>query len=85
MQSQFVKLTDSRWSKIAKFLPIAYKRKYDLRAIMSAIEIAQKPAGTKGFIPTAKRWLVESTFGIFNFSRRLSKDYEKPQKVLKRY
>lgn len=41
------------------------------------VEIAQKPEGTKGFIPTAKRWLVERAFGIFNFFRRLSKDYEK--------
>jgi putative transposase len=42
-----------------------------------AVEIAQKPEGTKGFVPTAKRWLVERAFGIFNFFRRLSKDYEK--------
>jgi putative transposase len=41
------------------------------------VEIAQKPEGSKGFIPTAKRWLVERAFGIFNFFRRLSKDYEK--------
>jgi len=30
----------------------------------------------KGFVVLPKRWLVEGTFGWFNWCRRLSKDYE---------
>lgn len=41
------------------------------------VEIAAKPESAKGFIPIAKRWVVERTFGWFNFFRRLSKDYER--------
>jgi transposase len=41
------------------------------------VEIAQKPEGSKGFIPTAKRWVVERAYGIMNFQRRLTKDYER--------
>ena len=41
------------------------------------VEIAQKPESSFGFVPTKTRWLVERAFGIFNFFRRLSKDYEK--------
>lgn len=40
------------------------------------VEVAAKPESTKGFIPIAKRWVVERTFAWFNFYRRLSKDYE---------
>ena len=29
-----------------------------------------------GFVPLPQRWVVERTFGWFNWSRRLSKDYE---------
>lgn len=30
----------------------------------------------KSFVVLPKRWLVEKTFGWFNWCRRLSKDYE---------
>ena len=40
------------------------------------VEITSKPPSKKGFIPVAKRWVSERTFGWFNFFRRLSKDYE---------
>lgn len=40
------------------------------------VEVAAKPESTKGFIPIAKRWVVERTFAWFNFYRRLAKDYE---------
>ena len=29
-----------------------------------------------GFVPLPQRWVVERTFGWFNWSRHLSKDYE---------
>jgi putative transposase len=41
------------------------------------VEIAARPESAKGFVPIAKRWVVERTFGWFNFFRRLSKDYER--------
>ena len=51
------------------------------RKVVSAsnieVEIAAKPESEKGFVPIAKRWVVERTFGWFNFFRRLSKDYER--------
>ena len=41
------------------------------------IEVPTKPPGCKGFIPEAKRWVIERTFGTFNFFRRLVIDYER--------
>jgi len=40
------------------------------------LEIVSKVAGTTGFNVIPKRWIVERTFGWFNFNRRLAKDYE---------
>ena len=39
------------------------------------VEIARRITD-KGFEVIPKRWIVERTFGWFNWSRRLSKDYE---------
>ena len=41
-----------------------------------ALEIVQRPEGTKGFVLLPRRWVVERTFGWFNLYRALSKDYE---------
>lgn len=41
------------------------------------VEIASRPPSEKGFVPVKTRWVVERTFGWFNFFRRLAKDYEK--------
>lgn len=41
------------------------------------LEISSRPPSQKGFIPIKWRWIVEQTFGRFNFFRRLDKDYEK--------
>lgn len=43
--------------------------------------VVQKLAGQVGFVVQPKRWIVERTFGWFNRSRRLSKDYERPPVV----
>jgi putative transposase len=40
------------------------------------LEVVVKVAGLSGFNVLPKRWVVERTFGWFNFQRRLSKDYE---------
>ena len=40
------------------------------------LEIVHKVAGVSGFNVLPKRWIVERTFGWFNFNRRLAKDYE---------
>ena len=40
------------------------------------VEVTSRPPTEKGFVPVAKRWVSERTFGWFNFFRRLSKDYE---------
>jgi len=40
------------------------------------LEIVAKVAGTGGFNVIPQRWVVERTFGWFNFNRRLAKDYE---------
>ena len=40
------------------------------------LEIVAKVAGTGRFNVIPKRWIVERTFGWFNFNRRLAKDYE---------
>jgi putative transposase len=40
------------------------------------IEVVAKVVGLSGFNVLPKRWIVERTFGWFNFQRRLAKDYE---------
>lgn len=40
------------------------------------VEVPSRPPDAKGFVPEAKRWVVERTFGTFNFFRRLVIDYE---------
>jgi len=40
------------------------------------LEIVSKVTGTDGFNVIPQRWVVERTFGWFNFNRRLDKDYE---------
>jgi transposase len=37
--------------------------------------VERNPAG-RGFVPQPKRWVVEQTFGILSFHRRLVRDYE---------
>lgn len=39
-------------------------------------EKGSKPESVKGFVPIAKRWVVERTIAWTNFFRRLVKDYE---------
>lgn len=38
---------------------------------------ASKPPTSKGFVPVKWRWVNERTFGLLNFFRRHSKDYER--------
>lgn len=40
-------------------------------------ECASRPESVKGFIPIAKRWVVERTIAWTNFFRRIVKDYER--------
>lgn len=39
-------------------------------------EKASRPESAQGFVPVAKRWVVECTIAWTNFFRRLIKDYE---------
>lgn len=45
------------------------------------LEIVSKVAGISKFSIIPKRWIVERTFGWFNFNRRLAKDYEAKNEV----
>lgn len=40
------------------------------------VEVVVRPQTAQGFEVLPKRWVVERTFGWFNWYRRLSKDYE---------
>ncbi len=40
------------------------------------VQVVERNPADKGFIPQAKRWVVEQTFGILSFHRRLVRDYE---------
>ena len=40
------------------------------------LEKASRPESAQGFVPVAKRWVVERTIAWTNFFRRLVKDYE---------
>lgn len=39
------------------------------------VEVIARPDNVKGFVIIPRRWVVERTFGWFNWYRRLSKDY----------
>lgn len=39
-------------------------------------EKASRPESTRGFVPVAKRWVVERSIAWANFFRRIVKDYE---------
>lgn len=41
------------------------------------LEVVSRPAGAKGFVLLAKRWVVERTNAWMGRARRLSKDYER--------
>ena len=41
------------------------------------IEVKTRPAGTKGFTPLEKRWVIERTNAWHGRYRRNSKDYER--------
>ena len=41
------------------------------------IEVQARPAGTKGFTPSAKLWVIERTHAWHGRCRRNSKDYER--------
>jgi putative transposase len=47
-----------------------------LKSFGWTLEIVHKVVGISGFNVLPKRWVVERTFGWFNFNRRLAKDYE---------
>ncbi len=40
------------------------------------VQVVLRPHSRQGFVLLPKRWVVERTFGWFNWCRRLSKDYE---------
>jgi putative transposase len=44
------------------------------------VEIGARPESQKGFVPIKWRWVVERTFGWFNYFRRLNKEMEKTVK-----
>ncbi|PRX40757.1 DDE family transposase [Nonomuraea fuscirosea] len=40
------------------------------------VEIVERNPAGKGFVPQPRRWVVEQTYGILMFHRRLVRDYE---------
>jgi transposase len=41
------------------------------------VTVVSKPAGQRGFVPLARRWVVERFFGWLTHCRRLVRDYER--------
>jgi putative transposase len=41
------------------------------------VEVVSKPAGVRGFVVQARRWVVERTFAWLGRNRRLSRDVER--------
>ena len=81
------RLTDEQASRIELFFA---DQKYHnlsfeawLREHKIRLEISQKEAGIKGFVPMKCRWVVEQTFGCLTLWRRLNRDYEKNPRNLK--
>ena len=42
----------------------------------TGVQVVERNPADKGFIPQPKRRVVEQTFGILSFRRRLARDYE---------
>ena len=40
------------------------------------VQVVERNPADRGFVPQPKRWVVEQTFGILSFHRRLARDYE---------
>jgi transposase len=40
------------------------------------VHVVERNPADRGFVPQPKRWVVEQTFGILSFHRRLVRDYE---------
>ena len=40
------------------------------------VQGVERNSADRGFVPQPKRWMVEQTFGILSFRRRLVRDYE---------
>ena len=57
-----------------------YEGKNFMRSVMDTyrliLETIKRSDTAKGFVLLPRRWVVERTFGWFNWHRRLSKDYE---------
>ncbi|WP_449657995.1 transposase [Anabaenopsis elenkinii] len=49
---------------------------YPKLSVHWVLQVVRRPVNTKGFVLLPKRWVVERSFGWFNWCRRLSKDYE---------
>ena len=71
---------------LPRLVPIVADQKYRKHALdvwMAAhrggwrIEVKARPAGTKGFTPLEKRWVIERTNAWHGRYRRNSKDYER--------
>ncbi|GAB4026615.1 hypothetical protein [Spirosoma gilvum] len=46
------------------------------KALATRFERASRPESAQGFVPVAKRWVVERSIAWTNFFRRTVKDYE---------
>ena len=58
----------------------AYKRRFvrQVHALGWQHQLASRPpSATRGFVPVAKRWVVERTFAWLNCFRRVVMDYER--------
>ena len=57
-----------------------YEGKDFMRSVMDTyriiLETIKRSDTAKGFVLLPRRWVVERTFGWFNWNRRLNKDYE---------
>ena len=65
--------------RLKKFLgDEAYKKSFAEKVAQKGFEFerASRPESAKGFVPIAKRWVVERTIAWTNFFRRIVKDYE---------
>jgi transposase len=40
------------------------------------VQVVERNPADRGFVPQLRRWVVEQTFGILSFHRRLVRDYE---------
>lgn len=74
------RISDRLTRLVCIWVDAGYQGESFMRYVMDTyhwiLEVLRRPTESRGFVLVPRRWVVERSFGWFNWCRRLSKDYE---------